>query len=201
MVLLVRGGGSLEDLWAFNDENLVRIVAAAPIPVVTGVGHEIDFTLVDFASDHRAPTPSAAAEVATPEADALRQNVDVLQMRSVDEIESILDAARDNLAGQVRTLSLLSPQHDIHIMGQRLRDYAERLQRGMTLRLANTKQRLQAQTAALHASNPDAILKRGYAIVTNADGEQLTHASGVETGDALNIRLHSGTIHVQVESH
>ncbi|MBN1966014.1 MAG: exodeoxyribonuclease VII large subunit, partial [Anaerolineae bacterium] len=177
VILVARGGGSLEDLWCFNDEAVVRAVAGSRIPVVTGVGHEIDFTLVDFAADERAPTPSAAAELVTPDGPALRLELGAWSASLDDAIQAILAEQRGSLATSARLLARLSPQATIRNARQRVDDLLvrgdTRLWHGLTLR----RDRLNAQARALEAANPAALLKRGYAIVTRtADGHRVTSA-------------------------
>lgn len=199
VILLVRGGGSLEDLWAFNDEAVVRMVANSPISVVTGVGHEIDFTLVDFASDHRAPTPSAAAEVITPEADMLRLSVDALQQKLYTLVRDQIIDLREDLQNQRRTLRLLSPQADMERNRQLVADLSSRVMRAMQQNHMQAQQQLHNQLERLQAANPEAILSRGYAIVRRDDGEQLSSAEGVEAGTHLNIQFHDGNLSATVE--
>jgi exodeoxyribonuclease VII large subunit len=199
VILLVRGGGSLEDLWAFNNEELVRTVVRSPFPLITGVGHEIDFTLVDFAADHRAPTPSAAAEVAVPEAAALRLNVDAVYERLVDGLHDRLQDTRQALNAQHRTLTLLSPRQAIQIAQRQLNTLQDRLHNAMHSHLKSTVQNLHARTAALQAASPEQILARGYAIVTKANGARLNSATDAQPGEILNIRLHDGTLQARFE--
>lgn len=201
VILLVRGGGSLEDLWCFNDENVVRTVVASPIPLVAGVGHEIDFTLVDFAADQRAPTPSAAAELITPESEALRYGVQLLQRQAYNAMQDILDIQRQNLRQQRRTLQHLSPQHDIQNFKQRVDTLSMRLERGTQTWFDHKKHLFQQQVAALQSANPTAILSRGYAIVSRAgDGKRLTNAMDAAEGATLDIQLHKGTLKTTVKS-
>ncbi|MBZ0319337.1 MAG: exodeoxyribonuclease VII large subunit [Anaerolineae bacterium] len=201
VILLVRGGGSLEDLWCFNDEQVVRAVAASRWPIVTGVGHEIDFTLVDFASDRRAPTPSAAAEMITPEIESLRYSVEVLQERVQNAMQNHLDELRDDLGAYERSLRHLSPYVRIQNYRQRVDDLTMRLQRGMVGNLNSARQRLNIQDAALRANSPLAILSRGYAIVTRAgDGKRLTNAQDAAPGVDILIQLDKGSLRAAVKS-
>ncbi len=201
VILLVRGGGSLEDLWCFNDEQVVRAVAASRWPIVTGVGHEIDFTLVDFASDRRAPTPSAAAEMITPEIESLRYSVEVLQERAQNAMQNHLDELRDDLRAYERSLRHLSPYVRIQNYRQRVDDLTMRLQRGMVGNLNSARQRLNTQEIALRANSPLAILSRGYAIVTRAgDGKRLTNAQDAAPGVDVVIQLDKGSLRAAVKS-
>jgi exodeoxyribonuclease VII large subunit len=199
VILLIRGGGSLEDLWCFNDEQLARVVADSRLPLVTGVGHEIDFTLVDFASDLRAPTPSAAAELVVPNIIELAQNLKAARQRGENAMVSILGEMRQDLAIQQRTLRHLSPAGDIRNARQRVDDVTLRLARGIRGRLVALHQELATQQASLRGSSPRAILARGYAIVTRAgDGKQISDAIDAAEGTMLDIRLHRGELKANV---
>ncbi len=200
VILLVRGGGSLEDLWCFNDELVVRKVVEAPIPVVAGVGHEIDFTLVDFAADQRAPTPSAAAEMVTPEAAALAEAVRWLQERATAAVIEHIQTQRQQLGTLQRALRHLSPQSNIVNLRQRIDDLTIRLQRGIKRQIAAERQQLAATSTALQSANPLAILARGYAIVRRADdGQRLSNAAEVSSGTKLDIQLHQGHLRATVD--
>lgn len=198
VILLIRGGGSIEDLWAFNDEGVARAVAASRIPVVTGVGHEIDFTIVDFVADRRAPTPSAAAEIATPNLDDLHYT-----LRTWDAaLDSLMTARLTDLKGQVsaigRTLGHLSPAGRIRTLRQRVDDLTERASSAEASHLRLQRERLTGQVKALEAANPAAILKRGYAIVRRAADEQpVTRAAQVQAGTELHIQFQDGEVKVQ----
>lgn len=201
VILLVRGGGSLEDLWCFNDELLVRTVAASPIPIITGVGHEIDFTLVDFAADFRAPTPSAAAEVITQiTVDDLRYTIDTWQQRALDAMQTRIDEQRQTLTTQRRSLRHLSPQSAISNRRQRVDELSLRLQRGIQKQLTALRQQLTVQQTILQTGNPLAVLARGYAIVRRAgDGKQITDAIHADSGTNLDIQLHRGSLRATVK--
>jgi exodeoxyribonuclease VII large subunit len=201
VILLIRGGGSIEDLWAFNDEGVARAVAASRIPVVTGVGHEIDFTMVDFVADQRAPTPSAAAEIATPNLDDLRYNTRAL----TTALDSLMMARLTDMKGQVsatsRTLGHLSPVGRIRTLRQRVDDLTERASTAQSALLRLHRERLTGQARALEAANPAAILKRGYAIVRrSSDGKPITRAADVQAGDALHVQFMDGEINVRRDS-
>lgn len=195
VILLARGGGSLEDLWCFNDEALVRVVAASRIPVVTGVGHEIDFTLVDFAADHRAPTPSAAAELLTPDGAALRQELRLRADRLAAALGSAFDARRSRLEASARWLARLSPAVTVQNARQRIDDLAGRLDAALRRTLERRRDRLDARTRALHAASPAALLSRGYAMVTRtADGQRVTSVQHAAEGTSIDIILHDGRL-------
>jgi exodeoxyribonuclease VII large subunit len=194
VIVVARGGGSLEDLWCFNDERVVRAVAASRIPVVTGVGHEIDFTLVDFAADLRAPTPSAAAEVVTPDGDALRSSMRAWSDRMDSAMFAVLDDGQRRVDTQIRWLARLSPETQIQNARQQIDDLTGRLVIHLQHDLARRRDRLAAQGRALDAANPSAILRRGYAIVTRSDGQRVTSALHAAEGTTVQIALHDGRL-------
>ena len=200
VILVCRGGGSIEDLWAFNDEQVARAIAASRIPIITGVGHETDFTISDFVSDLRAPTPSAAAELATPDSAELRLNVRDLS----DTLNSLLDdklaSLKANLSATRRTLGHVAPANNIRNFRQRVDDYNTRLVSLQTAALARWRERLAARTAALNAADPRSILKRGYAIVYQSeDMTRISEAAGTKAGTGITIQFHDGDLKARVE--
>lgn len=200
VILVCRGGGSIEDLWAFNDERVARAIAASRIPVITGVGHETDFTIADFAADLRAPTPSAAAEIATPDRAELAANVRSLDETLAGWMQAELDRRRDALAMARRALGHLSPASQVRGLRQRVDDLNARLVAGWRGRSAVWRERLAARAAALAAANPQSILARGYAIVSRSeDGRRLTGASGVRPGTGISIQFGDGDLKARVE--
>jgi len=200
VILMVRGGGSLEDLWCFNDEAVVRAVAASRIPVVTGVGHEIDFTLVDFAADHRAPTPSAAAEVVTPDGAVLQSDLRGWSDRLAGAALARLDEYRRSVDDQARLLVRLSPARQIQDARQRIDDLIGRATLHTQHDLVRRRDRLAGQARALDAANPVALLRRGYAVVTRSDdGQRVTSARDAAEGASLQITLHDGRLTATVQ--
>jgi exodeoxyribonuclease VII large subunit len=200
VILVCRGGGSIEDLWAFNDEQVARTLANSVIPTVSGVGHETDFTIVDFVADVRAPTPSAAAEIATPNSADLQLDIDYLS----DELQRHTDITiADNRAAldrANRTLSHTSPERILREYRLRVDDISERIHNQQMRHLALLRERLQGRTKALHNANPEALLQRGYAIVTHTtDGTLITDANDVPPGTAISIRLKTGELKARVE--
>jgi exodeoxyribonuclease VII large subunit len=193
IIILARGGGSLEDLWAFNDERVARAVAASPIPVVSGVGHETDFTIADFVADLRAPTPSAAAELATPDRGELARRVAHYRSRLAAAIEEAVAGQRRLLAGEVRALRRLSPQTWIDGRRQRVDDLSRTAQATITHRLSLAHARLDGLGLRLSALNPAATLARGYAIVRRADdGRVVVSVGQVSSGDRLSVGVSDG---------
>jgi exodeoxyribonuclease VII large subunit len=199
LILLVRGGGSIEDLWCFNDERVVRAVAESAVPVITGVGHEIDFTLVDFAADQRAPTPSAAAELATPvTVDEL--GVAVERARSALETLALmaLRERRQRVDEGAGALQALSPLAAIEEGRGRVESLAGRASRVVSHALALRHERLEGFAKALQAMSPGAVLDRGYALVYGPDGGVLRRAADVSPGDRLHITLREGELDADV---
>jgi exodeoxyribonuclease VII large subunit len=193
LILLVRGGGSMEELWAFNDEGIARAIAACRHPVVSGVGHETDFTIADFVADLRAPTPSAAAELAVPDQADLRQRLDVSAGRLLGMVEQRLREAQQSLAQQLRTLQRLSPQVQVNAHRQQVDDLTQRATRATTHRLALHRSGLAGFRSRLAALSPLATLERGYAVVRRADTGVVVRSVGqVRAGDPLAIQVRDG---------
>ncbi|MDI3317440.1 MAG: exodeoxyribonuclease VII large subunit [Bacillota bacterium] len=200
-VLIVgRGGGSAEELWAFNDERVVRAIAASRIPVVSAIGHEVDFTLADAAADLRAATPSAAAEQVVPSRAQLEAHLEQLSQRLVRGLRRRLDERRKRLDFLGRSRVLRSPRYLLVDRAQRLDELGERLDRALAGLLRHRRERVVSAGARLEALNPLAVLARGYAIVRRErDGAVLRAAAGVEAGEAVEAVLHRGRLHARVE--
>ena len=193
LILLVRGGGSLEELWAFNDERVARAVAACRCPVVSGVGHETDFTIADFVADLRAPTPSAAAELAVPDLADLQQHLTTSEERLAQSIDHRLDQMRQVLQGHTRSLSRLSPRARVDTHRQQVDDLLRRASHALAYRLDLHRSGLVGLEARLAALSPMATLDRGYAIVRHAgSGDVVRSTRQVRAGDALAIRVQDG---------
>jgi len=176
VIVLARGGGSLEDLWCFNDESIARAIRACAVPVVTGIGHEIDFTIADFAADLRAPTPTGAAERVSPDADAWRDRIDQLGER----------------------LERAHPGRWLQQGLQRLDGLWERLAHVGPARLRALGEQLRMRQQLLQSLNPRAILERGYAIAQTVDGHIVSDAAALTPGDALDVVLARGRVHTTV---
>jgi exodeoxyribonuclease VII large subunit len=222
LLVIGRGGGSLEDLWAFNEEPLVRAVAASPVPVISAVGHEIDFTLCDFAADVRAETPSAAAELISSQYLAVVERVARSREVLADRLGRAVEDARERVAHARSRLRLLSPAAAIEQQHLRLDDCRNRL--GAALRAATALQREalgQARTRfkavspskrveleshrllslwkRLESASPRSVLNRGYAIVRDEAGRPIATARGAKPGQALVNEFHDGKVKVRVE--
>jgi len=198
VILLARGGGSLEDLWAFNDERVVRAVAASPVPVVTGVGHETDVTLVDFASDLRAPTPTGAATLATPDSADLRMGLERLARRLETAARQPLLLRRAALDAQKTRLERSSPRQRLANERQRVDMAAERARAAMAHRLELARSGLQGQDSRLEALNPLNVLRRGFGLVFQPGGALATSVEQVAPGQTVRVRLADGSFSAQV---
>lgn len=191
VIILARGGGSLEDLWAFNDERVARAIAACPLPVITGVGHEVDFTIADFVADVRAPTPSAAAELATPDRAELVRLVVSQQVALVAAARQIALAARRRVQNMAWALARLSPQAQLDNARQQVDGLVGRTERTLQHLLSLQRERLNSLTAQLATLNPPATLTRGYAIVQK--GPMVVGQTGqVAPGDEILVQVSDG---------
>jgi len=192
VILLVRGGGSIEDLWAFNDEKVVRAVSESQAPIITGVGHEIDFTLADFAADLRAPTPTAAAELATSITELeLRQGLAERSMSLRRSMQDLIDHRRVLLEGLKGGLRLSSPLRRVQTERQRVDDMSRRGNATQAHRLELAKVHVMGLENRLLALNPAAVLKRGYAVVTKSK-KVVASKFQVKDGDGLRVRVQDG---------
>ena len=221
-VILARGGGSLEDLWSFNDERVVRAVVAHPVPVVCGVGHEVDVTLADFAADVRAPTPSAAAELVVPDRAEVAASVGELERRARSRTAAALLAARSELAAAGRALDRLRPAAQLaqareragYLLDRATRCVRDEVERRRTLdgrlaarlaptvdaRLAAARMALAQSSGALVALGPQATLDRGYAIVRrNGDGVVVRDPGEAPAGELLAITVARGDLVARAE--
>lgn len=198
VILVCRGGGSIEDLWAFNDEAVARAIVASRIPVISGVGHEIDFTIADFAADYRAPTPSAAAEVLTPDIQDLALGVERLSRHLSDAFNDSMIRRREALDDAERMLKQLSPLVRVRSIRQRIDDWGIRMATAQRGRLALLRERVAAREQALTAANPDAILQRGYVLVSDPVTGKRIKSVG-EVGERITVRFHDGSIEAKVK--
>ena len=198
VIIIGRGGGSLEDLWAFNNEALVREVAASRIPVISAVGHEIDFTLCDFAADRRAPTPSAAAEIAVPERFELRRKLGNVTTR-LELIETKkLEYLRATLERMAKNRALTDPRNFIDDRRMALGVAEDKLYNRITFLLERKKSALAGKTAKLDAMNPLAVLSRGYGAAFDGEGSVIKSTAEVKIGESINLMLSDGTVFATV---
>jgi len=201
VILLARGGGSIEDLWAFNDERVVRAVASSEVPIICGVGHETDFTLCDFAADLRAPTPTAAAELATQTTmTELQGNLKTFDLQLTTSMQDILEEHSSALASLHDGLRFFSPSRRIQSERQRLDDVAHRFAVAQAHRLALEANQIEGFRKRLEALNPLQVLERGYAIVTRqADEKLISKIKQVKSKDEIHVRVSDGDFNATVK--
>ena len=197
LVILARGGGSLEDLWAFNDERVVRTLVTAPVPVLVGVGHESDVTLADFAADVRAPTPSAAAELAVPDGTQLPAILDRLRDRASSALLGLAADRRRQLAAEARALVGAAP--DLGAARQRTADLVDRGHRALEARLQRHRATLDGVRDGLRALGPHATLARGYAVARLPDGTIVREPAQAAVGGRLEVVVARGLLGTRVE--
>jgi exodeoxyribonuclease VII large subunit len=194
VILLVRGGGSLEDLRPFNTERIARAIVASPVPVVAGVGHEVDITIADLAADARAPTPSGAALLAVPDAAAWQDRVVAARRRLAGAVDAHVARGQRRLAELVGSLRAHAPAARLAARRARFETVRQALDREGHAAVSVRRERLAVLAARLDALSPLAVLGRGYAIAHGADGRVLHRAAEVSPGDALRVRLHEGEV-------
>ncbi len=218
-IILARGGGSLEDLWAFNDENLARAVFESRIPVISAVGHEIDFTIADFVADLRAPTPSAAAEIVSGAREELVKGLESLAQRSSQAIRLGLKSRRERLRTLASSRAFVDVESRLKFFLQRLDELQTRLAKTLPSMFRNSRQELSQQeqllekqiqfylqakkhmittrSTQLHAYSPLSVLERGYAIVTTENQEIVRDPDQIKETDRMRIRVERGTFRAQ----
>ena len=199
-VLIVgRGGGSIEDLWAFNEEIVARAIYASRIPIVSAVGHETDFTIADFVADLRAPTPSAAAEIVTQNHQRLLEDLESLNLRLERSIFHLIEVKRLKIRQLATSHILHSPLERLRLVQQTLDELTERLKLSCRNLIEASKQKLEILKAQVNTLNPEAVLSRGYSIVMKPEEKEVVkEARKVRESDALEIMLWKGTLEAQV---
>ena len=197
-IIIGRGGGSIEDLWAFNDENLAKTVCASEIPVISAVGHETDFTICDFAADLRAPTPSAAAELAVPDTAELKHKINNIISRESAVLLQMLSAKRETLARYEKSRYLSSPGHMIDDRRMALVLSSERLMTSAAHVNEIKKHALSALSGKLEALSPLAVLSRGYGVVSSEEGKVIKEIADVSVGDKITVKVRDGEIYAGV---
>jgi exodeoxyribonuclease VII large subunit len=221
VLLVVRGGGSLEDLWSFNEEIVARAVAASPVPVISGVGHETDFTICDFAADLRAPTPSAAAEmVSRPDAD-WQEEVESLGERLESAVRDVLEEKKRRIGELAGSYVFREPGKMVEMSAQRVDELAVQLQRGLgnawryrkqmaevllqrwgalrpERRVRELSLRMQAAADRLRVLGPDETLRRGYTLVQSPDGKLVRNVAAAKKQGELVVRFSDGKLGVKV---
>ena len=192
VILLARGGGSIEDLWAFNDERVARAIADSSIPIVTGIGHETDFTIADFVSDLRAPTPTAAAELATPNRLELLNQVQSLESNLTFSLQKFITQRRERLNQQNWRLDFRSPTIQVQTERQHVDEMLRRIETSVIAKFRINRLRQQALEQSLASLNPVSVLRRGYAIIHRRGDGLISSISQVSDKDELIIRLQDG---------
>lgn len=197
IILIGRGGGSIEDLWAFNEEAVARAIFECSTPLISAVGHETDTTIADFVADLRAPTPSAGAELAVYDIFEMLDGMDLLRRRLTQGIEWKKDLAQNRYVGLLHRLRLQSPQNRLNEKRQYAVSLEERLGQEANRRLLEAQYRLGILSGRLDAMSPAKKLSQGLAFVTDQEGKRISRAKNVEPGDLLRIRLQDGTVCAQ----
>ena len=198
VILIGRGGGSAEDLAAFNDEQLARAIHASKIPVISAVGHETDFTICDFVADLRAPTPSAAAELAVPDCTEIAMQLKMFSKRLRQVEEGILNYSRQKLDAVASARVLREPATLLTVHKTQLEVLVHRLQTAERSRTADAKEQLAELSGRLDAMSPLKVLSRGYAILSDEDGRVVTSTGAVRCGDILSAKLRDGSLQLTV---
>jgi exodeoxyribonuclease VII large subunit len=191
-IIVARGGGSIEDLWAFNEEGVARAIFAARHPVIVGVGHETDFTIADFVADVRAPTPSAAAELVAPDLSDYPAYIAHAADRLADALDQRLNEARRRLKSQVQFLGLLSPRSRLDNARQTNDVLVARMAAAIERRIERLRARLDLTAAELAAVSPLGALNRGFAIVRDANGDLVRRVADVAPGARLTVQVSDG---------
>ncbi len=201
VIIVGRGGGSAEDLWCFNDERVVRAVAASARPVISAVGHETDFTLADFAADHRAPTPSAAAAQVVPDREELSLRVSEARVRLSHALRRRVAEQRERVRALSQRPCFARPRELVDRRRQRLDDLSATLHRAMEDRLREARSRVAALSGRLDALSPLRVMGRGFAAVEKLPERRVLRAAAeAQPGDRVAIRFHDGTLSTRVES-
>ena len=198
LLIVGRGGGSIEDLWAFNDERVAYAIYHSEIPVISAVGHEPDVTISDYVADLRAATPSNAAELAVPDQDALRQNLDAMSNAMVSSLSRQVKAARQHLKVLSASQALRSPTGYLEQRSQSVELLKNRLVATQNQNITRARQRFIAQISKLEAMSPLKVLTRGYSMAQTQRGEVVRSINQVELGERIRIRLSDGTISATV---
>jgi exodeoxyribonuclease VII large subunit len=193
VLIVARGGGSLEDLWAFNEESVARAIYRSEIPVIAAIGHEIDFTIADFVADVRAPTPSAAAEIAVQERDALLDIIRHKWYTVHSSVVSQLDRQQKHVHHLLHSHALNRPVDFLHQMGQRIDEIERSIRVSITHRLAMHRAGTTSLEQRMQALNPLLVLRRGYAIISQG-ARLISSARSVRHPDNIEIRFHDGVV-------
>ena len=198
VIIIGRGGGSIEDLWAFNDENLARAIFKSKIPVISGVGHEIDFTICDFVADVRAATPSAAAEIATADIVKIKNTLEFFEHRAKSAVISTVDYYKDKICSIKNSRLFLKPEVMLDVPKMRFSAIVENLKSTMVNINSSKRESFANINAKLLSLNPMAVLARGYGAIYNGDNELVKSSKAINIDDEIKIKLHDGSIKARV---
>lgn len=199
-IIIGRGGGSLEDLWAFNDERLARFIYNSKIPVISAVGHETDYTICDFVSDVRAPTPSAAAEIAVPDVLELKRKINNIISRESAVLSIRLDSYKKRLHNIGTSRVLSSPMNFVDEKNMALLDLSTKLENSYKSKVSDKRNSLTVITGKVCALNPMAVLSRGYSAVFDNKGNVVKRIAEISVGETLTIRVSDGSVKADVVS-
>lgn len=199
VIIIGRGGGSIEDLWEFNDEGLARAVYNSEIPVISAVGHETDFTICDFVADMRAPTPSAAAELAVPDANELQYALSALKNRMFLNVSSGIADRRSRLEYLTSKRALKSPDEMLSNRSQRLDTAFSKMLSSYENRIGGKKVEFISAATALSKLDPMSVLMRGFAFVSDKNGKNVYSSQALAKGDKINVRFHDGSAVCEVK--
>ena len=200
LLIVGRGGGSIEDLWPFNEEIVARAIFNSRIPIVSAVGHEIDFTISDFVADFRAPTPSAAAEIAVQDSQAILYQIQQWQQQISQHVSNQIDGYHQELSALFKSYGLRRPEGQVREYRLQLDDIVRRLAESRTRMIDERKKHILRIQNQLGALNPEAVLARGYSVTSRlSDGQMVTNASDVSPGETICTRVHQGQIYSLVE--
>ena len=200
VIIIGRGGGSAEDLWAFNDEQLAYAVADSHIPVISAVGHESDFTICDFVADKRAPTPSAAAEIAVPDMSDILSALDSIKMRMANILIGKINAFRKNLKYLSESGVFSDPAYIVNDRKMEILHLSEKLDMLAEKKTDKCRAVLGGLASKLEALSPLAVVSRGYGVVTAEDGKMVKSVKQVKNGDSIDVRIADGSISAVVKS-
>lgn len=199
VMIVGRGGGSIEDLWAFNEEAVARAVFDCPVPVISAVGHETDTTLIDYVADLRAPTPSAAAELAVWKLDTAQAYIDEMQFRMERQMQQQLALLRSRVQALALRIKYASPQNQLNMRRQYITDLEERMTQRMEQLLHDARHRMQLLAQRMESGSPLRKLSAGYSLVTDEDGNVVNDFEWIETGMRLTLHMLDGDVKTRVE--
>lgn len=199
VIIIGRGGGSIEDLWAFNEEVVARAVYASKTPVISAVGHEVDFTISDFVADLRVPTPSAAAELVCESAEILYEKIDVFEDKIVSAMDDVINIYRTRVEMAEKNYAFRQPENMLLQFKQKVDEMENRMQVSVNHSLDIKKQKLINLSSSLSAFNPTQVLKRGYGINTDKDGQTIKSITQVSENQKINTVLADGSFTATVD--